>query len=451
MATVKDYTALLSGSYWYPTAQAKPVILTYSFVTKEATGNFEASQNPFVSALDAKHQDLVRAALNVWASSTGVILIEAKGHEGDLNFGVYTLAAGTSAADAGLPSSGAFVNGDGTYSVFGGKGDDGAGVVRFDTKTLTYSDNDFTHVALHEIGHALGLKHPFDTNPDVILDPTMDNGTFTVMTYADFTPSLGSLDLPAVQSLYGNGAADAAYPFPWSWDATNEILRQTGTAAGEYIRGSRARDIIETNGGKDAVVTYSGDDIIFARGQSFSANAGPGLDYVNNSTLTRGSSTLTYDAASQVATLSFGAEVQQLINVERLGFSDGTLALDIAGNAGQAYRIYKAAFNRAPDSGGLTFWIKSIDGGQSLVNVAAGFVGSQEFATVYGANVDNSSFIAKLYQNVLGRAGEAAGITYWEGQMTGGMSKASVLAGFSESPENIAGVAPAIKDGIWYV
>jgi len=35
--------------------------------------------------------------------------------------------------------------------------------------------------------------------------------------------------------------------------------------------------------------------------------------------------------------------------------------------------------------------------------------------------------------------------------MATGISRAEVLAGFSESAENIAGVAPAIADGIWYV
>ncbi|PWE56079.1 hypothetical protein DEM27_11615 [Metarhizobium album] len=451
MATVTDYTALLSGYYWYPTLQAKPVILTYSFMTSSAAGNIEPEKNPFASAMDAGKQGLIRAALDTWASASGVILLETKSHEGDLNFGFYALEDNESAADAGLPTSGAFVNADGSFSVYGGRGDDGAGVVRFNTDTLTYSNDDFTHVALHEIGHALGLKHPFDTDPDVILDPSMDNGTYTVMTYNDYTPRLGSFDIQAVQVLFGNASADAAYPYAWTWDAPSETLRQTGTAAGEYIRGTRANDIIETGGGRDAIVTYAGDDIIYAHGQSFSANAGPGLDMVHNSVARSSMSQFQFDRTADTITMRFGDQTQSLFGVERLGFSDGTLALDIAGNAGQAYRIYQAAFDRTPDAAGLSFWIKTIDAGRSLLDVAAGFIGSQEFASVYGGVTDNVGFISKLYENVLGRAGEAAGIGYWEGQMNGGVSKASVLAGFSESAENITGVAPAIADGIWYV
>ena len=48
---------------------------------------------------------------------------------------------------------------------------------------------------------------------------------------------------------------------------------------------------------------------------------------------------------------------------ERLTFSDANIALDIDGNAGQAHRIYKAAFDRAPDLGGLGFWINTLDNG----------------------------------------------------------------------------------------
>jgi hypothetical protein len=45
--------------------------------------------------------------------------------------------------------------------------------------------------------------------------------------------------------------------------------------------------------------------------------------------------------------------VDQLSGVERIAFSDATIALDIAGTAGQVYRIYQAAFSRTPDKPGL--------------------------------------------------------------------------------------------------
>ena len=38
-----------------------------------------------------------------------------------------------------------------------------------------------------------------------------------------------------------------------------------------------------------------------------------------------------------------------------------------------------------------------------------------------------------LYQNVLGRAPDAAGLNFWTGAMRAGQSRADVLLGFSES------------------
>ena len=46
-----------------------------------------------------------------------------------------------------------------------------------------------------------------------------------------------------------------------------------------------------------------------------------------------------------------------LDSVERLEFADGFVYFDVNGVSGQAYRIYKAAFNRTPDNDGLKFWI----------------------------------------------------------------------------------------------
>ena len=159
---------------------------------------------------------------------------------------------------------------------------------------------------------------------------------------------------------------------------------------------------------------------------------------------------VTYDAATGRITIHGPGWDFDNVGIDRLQFQNGTLAFDFDGTAGESYRIYQAAFDRTPDNAGLSYWIQSMDAGKSLLEVAAGFVASAEFAAVYGANSSNESFVSKLYENVLGRAGEAAGISYWQGELDGGASRAAVLAGFSESGENITGVAPAIADGIWY-
>ena len=138
---------------------------------------------------------------------------------------------------------------------------------------------------------------------------------------------------------------------------------------------------------------------------------------------------------------------------KRLVFTNGTMALDTGynENTGQAYRIYQAAFARTPDTSGLSYWIESIDQGSSFYNVAWGFIGSDEFRSIYGANPTYNDFFERLYWNVLGQDGEAGVVAYWTDELYSGRKDAAeVLAGFSESSENVTNLAPVIEDGIWY-
>jgi len=144
-----------------------------------------------------------------------------------------------------------------------------------------------------------------------------------------------------------------------------------------------------------------------------------------------------------------------LKEIERLQFIDATLGIDIAGNAGQAYRVYKAAFNRDPmngDKGGLGYWIAQIDKGMDLIEVSARFVDSNEFRTLYGTHPTNDQFLTKLYTNVLGRQPEASGYNWWLNQLNTNpeKTKAKVLADFAESAENQTGVLGLIGSGITY-
>jgi len=138
-----------------------------------------------------------------------------------------------------------------------------------------------------------------------------------------------------------------------------------------------------------------------------------------------------------------------LVNVERLQFTDKTVALDINGTAGQAYRIYQAAFNRTPDNGGLKYWIGIMDSGAPLTSVSGGFIASAEFQKLYGTNPTNELFVTKLYDNVLHRTPDTGGYNYWVGLLnSGGIDKINTLVNFSESNENQTGIIGVIQNGI---
>lgn len=206
---------------------------------------------------------------------------------------------------------------------------------------------------------------------------------------------------------------------------TPEYLYSYGTT----FTGNSANNIVEA---------YSGDHVI---------DGGAGRDtvaYDGNSDayrVERTGSTITV----------FGAYgIDTVLNVERLLFDDYCIAYDIDGNAGQAFRLYEAAFNRRPDQAGLGFQISALDAGWGLVDIAKDFINSPEFQMTYGS-LSDTQFVNALYWNVLDRPGEAQGVAYHVNELGHGTSRAQILANFSESPENQLALIGVMEGGIVFV
>ena len=217
-----------------------------------------------------------------------------------------------------------------------------------------------------------------------------------------------------------------------TWDVMMTRLSADSGAAG---RGTAGNDSFASTSANDSWAAGAGLDVAVYRGRM-------------------GEYEIRNGATAQVSDRTAARDgADTLTGVERLKFADGMVALDTGAGeiAGQAYRIYQAAFNRTPDAGGVGFWMGAMDRGQSLASVAAGFVQSPEFIGMYGANPSNASVVEKLYLNVLHRPGEAAGVAYWTGVLDrGNASVSEVLAGFSESPENVAGLVGVLANGFAY-
>ena len=160
--------------------------------------------------------------------------------------------------------------------------------------------------------------------------------------------------------------------------------------------------------------------------------------------------TISGSAAGFIVTTTANNSDNVLFNVERLAFSDQSVALDVGGNGGAAYRLYQAAFDRAPDKAGLGFWMGAMDSGQSLVEVAGGFVRSVEFQQLYGAGPSHEQLVTAMYRNVLHRAPDAGGMDFWLGAMDGGRTAVDLLTSFSESAENQAAAIKVIGLGFEY-
>jgi hypothetical protein len=206
---------------------------------------------------------------------------------------------------------------------------------------------------------------------------------------------------------------------------------------------------ITGGGGQLDVAAGSGNDTITILGDAHHVDGGSGMDTVNLASV-RANYQVQRTSSGYSLTDKAGA-VNTLVDVERLAFADATVALDINGNGGQAYRLYQAAFNRAPDPTGLGFWISVLDKGTSLGSIAQGFVDSAEFKAAYGANLSNHDLVMQFYQNILHRTPEAGGLAFWVGVLdTKAAGTAEVLAAISESSENQTGLIGLIGNGFSY-
>lgn len=98
-------------------------------------------------------------------------------------------------------------------------------------------------------------------------------------------------------------------------------------------------------------------------------------------------------------------------------------------------RLYSAYFLRIPDRDGIHYWTDRLRRGTSLKQVADFFAASSEFKRRYGS-LSDGQFVELIYQNILGRPGEQAGVDFWTQQLASGRrSRGWVMIGFSESPE----------------
>lgn len=181
---------------------------------------------------------------------------------------------------------------------------------------------------------------------------------------------------------------------------------------------------VDAGAGKDTITVLSGAHRI---------DGGAGFD-----TLVYGSPRKDYTMSKTPEGIEIRGKdgVDLVTNVERVQFGAANVAFDVDGTAGQAYRFYQAALGRAPDSGGLGFYIHVLDSGVSLDTVAGGFLASAEFAQRFGASLSDAQFVERLYVNMLGRASEQGGFDFWTGVLGKGLARATVLATFSESVEN---------------
>lgn len=160
------------------------------------------------------------------------------------------------------------------------------------------------------------------------------------------------------------------------------------------------------------------------------------------------------ESASGLPQIAVAYEVSgttALIDIEQVMNADGVVAFSGKTHAGMVQASYETLLDRAGDAAGIGYWVSELEGGRSLSEIIGGMLDSDEFASTPLGAADDAAFLDQLYVATLGRAGDAAGIEYWLGDLEGGALRRDVAASFLESTEFHEGVlVELVGSGVEY-
>jgi serralysin len=248
--------------------------ITYSFGNGKA--DYDRSSGDGHAGLTAPQRVYARQALETWATASGIVFIELPDHlNADIRFSLQSLLSANLSGFAYFPQvTGTSGTGLPVVNIHGSIGGD----VVLDSYQFLSMNLDLAPgtrgywVLLHEIGHAIGFKHPFEGSPRI--DPGRDNGDVTVLSYntrPDET-ELGSVDLEAVRYLYG--ANDLFTGF----DAASLTVTRIGGDAGEWVLGTELPDQLYGLAGDDTMFGDDGTDALLGGTGADRLHGGAGND-----------------------------------------------------------------------------------------------------------------------------------------------------------------------------
>jgi serralysin len=404
--TANNIKALLSDAKWGG-ALGTGATVYYSFPTSNSFWGSAYTSNPsseifnnFVPATTAQ-RNATTTALQKWANVANINIIQVT-NETSNQVGDIRLANTLTDMDA---STYAFAYFPALNNPIGGDVWINANQPNQSGNAYEIGQNGY-HTILHELGHALGLSHPFDQTAK--LSAIEDTLKYTVMSYSDSpshedsgnsslyptTPML--LDIQAIQYLYG---ANTSYNL-----GNNIYLFNDSTAYYETIWDAGGIDTIQYTGNSNGIInlnagTFSslGQAITLDSGISQNDNiaiaynviienaiGGNGNDIIYQNSVNNvidggaGSDTVVYQMSrseiTQVnwrklggASVTSSDEIDLLMNIEALNFTEGNFTIEelIASQPAPTYSTNNGAITPLAYSGSVPFLTYQLFGGES--------------------------------------------------------------------------------------
>jgi hypothetical protein len=268
-------------------------------------------------------------------------------------------------------------------------------------------------MVLHELGHAMGLKHPGNYHDG--------NGSDA----PPYLPAAEDDSLNTVMSYNGDFAGPA--PRPYDLLAANFLYGSTAPASNLWLLANDGNTVVRGSGL---------NELVLARPESENIDGGPGQDVVQYAG-NRSAYTIAKTAAGYSVADSGAGNTDALVNIERLQFSDTSLAIDLtpSGSAGKTVEIIGAAFGPAvlSNKAYVGIGLGLFDAGSTMEQVAQLCVD----LGLVSASPDNSSFVTAVWRNVIGTQIDAGNLGYFKGLLdSGAYSQAQLLVMAAETAAN---------------
>jgi hypothetical protein len=142
--------------------------------------------------------------------------------------------------------------------------------------------------------------------------------------------------------------------------------------------------------------------------------------------------------------LGQGYTMQFAAGTEAVQLVNGTLSVGPDTNEAYTQRLYEGLLGRAGDSGGLTNNDQALTNGSNQTDLANGFLNSAEYQSLHGASdsMTDSQFVTSLYQGFLGRAPDPGGLAAYTAALGQGMTRAQAVVSIAQSAESKTYLAP---------